>query len=220
MPFAPAPARHTIYIVLQTAAVTNAAVVGVAYAIGAVPWSWLVARRRGIDLRQAGSGNVGATNVLRTAGAPAAAGALVLDIAKGSAAVLLARAFSGGTAGPDVAVVAGVAAVVGHMYPVWLAFRGGKGVATGTGMFLVLAPGALAVAVGVFALTVAVTRYVSLGSTLASIALVFAAASSGAPAPIVAGAAAVAALVLARHRGNLTRLAAGTEPRIGVRVAH
>ncbi len=202
---------------LQTAALTSAALVGVAYAIGAVPLSWLVARRLGIDLRRAGSGNPGATNVLRTAGAPAAIAALMLDVAKGSAAVLLAQAWS---ASPVLAVVAGVAAVVGHVFPAWLAFRGGKGVATGAGMFLVLAPGALVVAAGVFALTVAATRYVSLGSTLASTALVFAAASSGAPTPIVAGAAFVAALVLARHRGNLTRLAAGTEPRIGVRVAH
>jgi glycerol-3-phosphate acyltransferase PlsY len=209
--------------VLLTAALTSAALVGAAYAIGAAPLSWLVARRRGVDLREAGSGNVGATNVWRTTGASAGLLALALDVAKGSAAVLLAQALSAGAAGSTssaLAAAAGVAAVVGHMHPVWLGFRGGKGVATGAGMFLVLAPGALAVAACVFVLTVAVTRYVSLGSTLAAVALVCAAAAGGASTTVVAGAAIVAMLVLARHRGNLTRLAAGTEPRIGVRVAH
>jgi glycerol-3-phosphate acyltransferase PlsY len=203
--------------VLQTAAFTSAALVGTAYAVGALPLSWLVARRRGIDLRQAGSGNMGATNVLRTAGASAGALALMLDVAKGVVAVATAQWFA---ASPAVVMLAGVAAVAGHIYPVGSGFRGGKGVATAAGVFLVLAPGALAVAAAVFGIAVAATRFVSFGSTLAAVALVVAVASLDASPSLLAGAVASAALVLGRHRGNLTRLLAGTERRVSFRAAH
>lgn len=193
------------------------ALVAVAYVIGALPLSWLVARRSGVDLRTSGSGNVGAANVLRTAGAPAALLALALDAAKGLLAVTCAAGFS---ASLPVTVAAGVAAVVGHVFPVWLGFRGGKGVATGAGVFVVLAPTALAVAVAVFAATVAATRYVSLGSAVAAVSLVLALASFEAPTPVVAGAVAVAGIVVERHRTNFTRLLAGTERRVGFRAAH
>lgn len=191
--------------------------VAAAYAIGSLPLSWLVARRHGVDLHAAGSGSVGATNVLRTAGVPAGVLALVLDAAKGFVAMMCV---SGLSATPTATVVAAVAAVLGHVYPAWLGFRGGKGVATGAGVFAVLAPGALAVAVAVFGVTVAATRYVSLGSSLAALTLVFAVASFEAPPRVVAAAVAVAAIVLERHRTNFMRLLAGTERRVGFRAAH
>src|SRR3954454_16218651 len=108
-----------------------------AYVVGSVPFAYLLARRRGIDLRQVGSGNVGATNVLRTSGPPHAVLAMCLDAAKGSVAVFVA---GGLTTGPATPVAAGLVSVIGHIYPVWLGFRGGKGVATAAGSFAVLAP--------------------------------------------------------------------------------
>jgi acyl phosphate:glycerol-3-phosphate acyltransferase len=121
------------------------------YLIGSIPVALLLARRRGIDIRRAGSGNVGATNVLRTVGARAAVVTLLLDAAKGVAAVVLARQLSDDA---GVAVVAALAAIAGHAYPVWLGFHGGKGVATAAGAFSVLAPVALGIALMTFVITV------------------------------------------------------------------
>jgi glycerol-3-phosphate acyltransferase PlsY len=181
------------------------------YLVGSIPFAWLVARRHGVDLRRAGSGNPGATNVLRTAGARAAGLALALDAIKGAVAVLAARRLT-----PDqtVAVAAGLAAVLGHLYPVWLRFRGGKGVAAGAGAFAVLAPVSCAVALAAFAVTVWVSRYVSLGSLVGAVTLVIAQAFDGATS-LDAGAIAGAVAVAASHRANIARLIAGTERRLG-----
>jgi glycerol-3-phosphate acyltransferase PlsY len=186
------------------------------YLLGSVPFAYLLARRlAGIDLRLAGSRNIGAANAWRTT-RPAVAGAvLALDVAKGAAAVWLA-----GLAGGDLGAraTAGVAAVVGHVYPFWLRFRGGKGVAVACGVFAVLTPAAAAMAAAVFAATVLLTRYVSLGSIAATIALPPLAYGAGAPATVVVAAIGVGALIVFRHRANVERLRAGTERRFGERV--
>jgi glycerol-3-phosphate acyltransferase PlsY len=187
------------------------------YLIGSVPFALLLARRiGGADPRQVGSGNLGAANVLRTSGVRAAILVAALDIAKGAAGVLLAIRLSPQAAAP---AAAGLAAIIGHVYPVWLRFRGGKGVATACGVFLVLAPIAVLPAVMVFVLTVWATRYVSLGSVLASLVLPAIAYATGSPAPVVIVASAAAALILLRHHANLRRLVAGTERRLGGREA-
>ncbi|OFW16985.1 MAG: acyl-phosphate glycerol 3-phosphate acyltransferase [Acidobacteria bacterium RIFCSPLOWO2_12_FULL_67_14] len=185
------------------------------YLAGSVPFALLLARRRGVDLRQAGSGNVGAANVLRTSGVGIAVAALCLDAGKGAFAVLVAQRLADAPATP---VAAGLASVIGHVYPVWLRFRGGKGVATAGGVFLVLAPAAAAMAAGVFALATWWTRYVSVGSMSASMALVATTAAVGAPAAVTAGALVAAVIVVHSHRANLGRLAAGTERRLGQRT--
>lgn len=185
--------------------------VTIGYLTGSVPFAFLLARRRGVDLRRVGSGNVGAANVLRTSGTGAALAALCLDAAKGALAVLVAQRLVGSPATP---VAAGLASVIGHVYPVWLGFRGGKGVATTAGVFLVLAPAAVAAAAGVFALTAWWTRYVSVGSMAASITLVATSTAAGVPAAVSAGAFVAALIVMHGHRANLGRLASGTERRI------
>jgi glycerol-3-phosphate acyltransferase PlsY len=185
------------------------------YLAGSVPFAFLLARRVGIDVRNAGSGNVGAANVLRTTGAWRGIIVMALDVAKGSLAVLIAQLATGGAA---VAALTGAAAIVGHIYPVWLGFHGGKGVAVAAGVFLVLAPTATAMAAALFLAVVVATRYVSLGSIAATVALPPAAWLSGAPAAIVGSASGISALILFRHRANLARLFAGTERRMGVRA--
>ncbi len=187
-----------------------------AYLLGSIPFALLLARRWGADdLRRIGSGNVGAANVLRASGKTAALAVVVLDIGKGAASVLLAARATDNPAGP---ALAGVAAVVGHIYPVWLRFRGGKGVATACGVFSMLAPLAVPPALAVFVATVWATRYVSLGSVLASIALPPLAYATGSPMAIVVAACAVSTLVIFRHRTNLDRLRTGSERRLGVRA--
>jgi glycerol-3-phosphate acyltransferase PlsY len=182
------------------------------YFVGSVPFAYLLARRRGIDLRDAGSGNVGASNVLRTTGVRAALLALILDALKGVVAVLMAQRLGTGPATP---VAAGLASVIGHIYPVWLRFRGGKGVATAAGVFGVISPGALAVACMVFLCGVWITRFVSVGSMAAAVTLAIVTTIADAPVVVSAGAAIAAAVIIHRHRANLGRLMAGTERRIG-----
>ena len=185
------------------------------YLVGSVPFVFLMARRRGVDLRRAGSGNVGAANVLRTSGVWAGVGAMCLDAMKGALAVLVAQRLATGPATP---MAAGLASIVGHIYPVWLGFRGGKGVATAAGVFGVLVPTALTIAGAVFVLGVWVTRYVSVGSIAGATTLAAAAAASGAPESVIAGAAVSALIIVHRHRTNLARLVAGTERRVGQRL--
>lgn len=185
------------------------------YLAGSVPFAFLLARRAGIDVRIAGSGNVGAANVLRTTGAWRGVVVMALDMAKGAAAVLVASAATG--AAPVIALT-GAAAVVGHIYPVWLRFHGGKGVAVAAGVFSILAPVATAIAASLFLVTVWITRYVSLGSVAATLALPPAAWLAGAPRAVVFAAAATGALILFRHRANLRRVYSGTERRVGARV--
>ena len=191
------------------------AAVTLGYLAGSIPFAFLVARRRGVDLRRSGSGNVGATNVLRTTGVTLAVTAMVLDAMKGAIAVLIAQRL---TEGPATPVAAGLAAIIGHIYPVWLQFRGGKGVATAAGVFGVLTPLALAIAAGVFVLAVFVTRYISVGSVAGALTLATAAVIDDPPTAVVAGAIVAALVIVHRHRGNLARLAAGTERRIGQRI--
>ena len=184
------------------------------YLAGSVPFAFLLARRRGVDLRRAGSGNVGAANVLRTSGVSNAIIAMGLDVAKGAVAVLVAQRLSGGLATP---VAGGLAAVIGHVYPAWIGFRGGKGVATAAGVFVVLAPIAVAVAGTVFALVTWATRYISVGSMTAAVTLAVTAAAADVSPAVAVGAAATAVIIVHRHWGNLARLLAGTERRLGER---
>jgi glycerol-3-phosphate acyltransferase PlsY len=191
--------------------------VSLGYAVGSIPFAFIAGRvATGVDLRRAGSGNPGAANALRIGGVPLAAAVLLLDVLKGAASVGLASRLGPGDAAP---ALAGVAAVVGHIYPVWMRFKGGKGVATAAGVFGVLSPAALGPAAALFVLTVWMTRYISLGSIVATLALGPIAWTLGASSAVVGAAAAVAALVVFRHRANIDRLWRGSERRIGQRVA-
>jgi acyl phosphate:glycerol-3-phosphate acyltransferase len=185
------------------------------YFAGSVPFAFLLARRAGIDVRRVGSGNVGAANVLRTTGAWRAVAVMALDVAKCAAAVLIVHLAAGGA---SVAALAGAAAVVGHIYPVWLRFHGGKGVAVAAGVFSMLSPLATGVAASLFLAVVWATRYVSLGSIAATLALPPIAWWAGAPPAVVGAAAGTGSLILFRHRANLRRLRLGTERRVGARA--
>jgi acyl phosphate:glycerol-3-phosphate acyltransferase len=187
-----------------------------AYLLGSIPFSYLVARAFGVtDVRTVGSGNVGATNVMRSAGKGPGIAALVLDALKGA---LATGAASGLFPGSEwLPALAAVAAVLGHVFPVWLGFRGGKGVATGAGAFLPLAPVATGTAAVVFVLVLLLGRYVSLGSMASAAALAAVAFLSGSPRPVAICAAAVALLVIVKHKANIERLLAGTENRLGTR---
>jgi glycerol-3-phosphate acyltransferase PlsY len=189
-------------------------VVAVAYLIGSIPFSFLVARAFGVhDVLRVGSGNVGATNVLRNAGKVAGALALLLDLGKGAAASALAGRLAPGEAALPAA--AAVAAVVGHMYPVWLRFQGGKGVATGLGAFAPLAPKAALGALAVFAFTALATRFVSLGSVAGAVAMAGFVLALRGPDLVAIAACLTAVLVVFRHRSNLRRIFGGTERRVG-----
>ena len=182
------------------------------YTVGSVPFAFLLARRAGIDVRVAGSGNVGAANVLRTSGTPLGVTVMALDISKGVASVLAAYAVAGSL---QTMAAAGAAAVVGHIYPVWLRFHGGKGVAVAAGVFAILAPVATLIAAAVFFSTVWLTRIISLGSVIATVTLPSAAWVAGAPMSVVIAALGIATLILFRHRANIRRILRGTERRFG-----
>ena len=184
-----------------------------AYFIGAIPFAFLAPRLlAGVDVRMAGSRNVGAANVLRTTRILIALLVVALDIAKGAGAVWLARAL-----GADIGIqsAAGAAAIVGHVYPFWLKMHGGKGVAVTCGVFAVLAPLAAAVCVIVFAAMVWLSGYISLGSVVATALLAPVTVVAESDVPVTVAAAGVALLILFRHRANIARIAAGTERRIG-----
>lgn len=192
-----------------------------AYLVGSIPWSYLIVRlAQGMDIRTIGSGNVGATNVLRTAGRKAGVAALLLDAAKGVVVVLGTRALG---APPPVVGVAAVAVVLGHVFPVFLGFRGGKGVATAAGALGALAPLALALSLLGFVVIVAWKRYVSLGSILTALLFPVLAWICGRIGWIarderpwvVLSSTAIAAVVLLKHQANLRRLLRGTERRLG-----
>jgi glycerol-3-phosphate acyltransferase PlsY len=189
-----------------------ASLVIAAYLIGSIPFALILARRWGApDLRRVGSGNLGAANVLRSSGILAGVTVMVLDIAKGAGSVMLAQRVA--------PAAAGIAAVVGHVYPVWLKFRGGKGVATACGVFTVLTPAAVPAALAVFVTSVWISKYISVGSVLASLALPLVAYAIGSPISVFAAALSTSALIVVRHRTNLGRLRAGTERRLGSRIA-
>ncbi len=191
-----------------------ALLVVLSYLLGAVPFGLLLARSAGVDVRRAGSGNIGATNVARTAGKTLGLLTLLLDALKGALPTALALHLF---PGPRFAVLLGLAAVLGHVFPVFLRFRGGKGVATAAGVFVALTPLAAGAAVAVFALSVLLTRTVSVGSLLAAPALVVAVLLLDGRPEVLALASSVAALVVVRHAGNVRRLLAREEPRLGVR---
>ena len=186
------------------------------YLLGSIPFGVLLTRAFGAgDLRQIGSGNIGATNVLRTGRKGLAAATLVLDGAKGAVAVLLARHFVP-QLGDHAAMIAGAAAMIGHCYPVWLKFRGGKGVATLLGLALALAWPVGLVFAAVWPGTVLLLRISSLGGMAGAVAAPVAALAFGYPVYAV-GLAGLAVIVLWRHRENIARLRAGTEPRVGAK---
>src|SRR5213592_3707530 len=194
-----------------------AAAIVAAYLLGSIPFALILARWwSAVDLRHVGSGNLGAANVMRTSGIAAGVLVAVLDMAKGMAGVMVAAMLtSNNTAAP---AAAGLAAIVGHIYPVWLRFRGGKGVATACGVFSILTPLAVPPAVAIFAAVVWLTKYVSLGSLLASIALPPLAYALGSPAPAVLAALGASAIIIFSHRSNVLRLRARTERRLGERA--
>jgi len=187
-----------------------------AYLVGAIPVGVLVSRLAGgVDIRRHGSGNIGATNVLRTLGPVAAVATLLGDIVKGFLATWVAGAVSGA---PAWTAAGALAAVVGNCWPVFLGFRGGKGMATALGAFLRTAPGAVGPAAILWILVVAATRYVSLASILGCVAFVAATWALGYPGEIVGAAAIVTLIVVWRHQQNIQRLRAGTESRLGQRA--
>jgi glycerol-3-phosphate acyltransferase PlsY len=198
-------------------------VIAVAYLLGSIPVGYLLVRvflKR--DVRAVGSGNIGATNVLRSGGTGLGAATFLLDMLKGCTAVYL-----GGVLGvllaPGVQVrnmqaLAALVAVLAHVFPVWLRFKGGKGVATGFGVFLVAAPSSALAAIGVFALVLLITRYVSLASILGAASFPFFAwmlVSGERPPFYIAVQFAVSLIIIAKHHQNIRRLLAGTESRIG-----
>ncbi|MGA3264665.1 MAG: glycerol-3-phosphate 1-O-acyltransferase PlsY [Terracidiphilus sp.] len=196
-----------------------------AYLLGSIPTGYLLVRLfRQQDIRSVGSGNIGATNVLRAGGKSLAAVTFLLDMLKGSAAVwlgvLLAVLLTPALPYRDAQAIAALCAVLGHIFPVWLRFRGGKGVATGFGVFLVAAPWAALAAIAVFFLALLISRYVSLASILGSAGFpVFAwfLVRGDKPPFFIAVQFAVALLVIAKHHQNIRRLLNGTESRFGAR---
>ena len=236
----------------MTDSLVGFALIVFAYALGALPLAYVMARRwAGVDLHESGSGSVGATNVMRTAGWPLGLLVLVIDIAKGALAVsIAARAIAAvtllyfghgdadlpipmlrtgigagfgtgidpalsGTTYARIVAATGVAVIVGHVYPITLAFRGGKGVATACGVFAMLAPHAALLSVVAFAIVAWTTRYVSLGSLAGAVVLPLACAASAEVPETLLAACAAAVIIVLRHRENLNRLHAGTEPRFG-----
>jgi glycerol-3-phosphate acyltransferase PlsY len=190
--------------------------IAVGYGMGSIPTGLLIARwQKGVDIRQYGSGNTGMTNVLRAVGKGAAALTLVGDLLKGLIPILLARAW---LTSPWAIGCVALAAIIGHMYPLFADFHGGKGVATTLGAFMPLLPGPLLIAFVVFAACVALRRQVSLGSLAAAAILPIAALLWGSPTAYVLYALVAAALIWYRHHENIERLLAGTEPTIGHRV--
>jgi glycerol-3-phosphate acyltransferase PlsY len=186
-----------------------------AYLLGSIPFGFLVAKAKGVDIRSVGSGNIGATNAMRVLGKPAGIFVLLMDCAKGYFAVwfcgLILKAPQ-----ETHCIIAGIFAVLGHNYPFWLKFKGGKGIATTAGVYLALAPWALLVALIVFILAVLFTRYVSMGSIAAAIALP-AAVWIMSPHNLLLGivTTALGALAIYKHKSNIQRLMAGTENRLG-----
>ncbi len=196
---------------------TGPLVTAAAYLLGSIPFGYLIVRwRKGIDVRTTGSGATGATNVMRNLGMAGFLATFALDFGKGLGAVLLASRMTGGD--PGWVAASAVAAIAGHIFPVWLGFRGGKGVATGVGVFLGLAPIPMALVLVIFAALVAAFRYISLGSIVAAAAfpLLFYAFDHP-PAALVAGSAGAAVLVIASHHANVRRLLNGTESKVARR---
>ncbi|MGH9832875.1 MAG: glycerol-3-phosphate 1-O-acyltransferase PlsY [Blastocatellia bacterium] len=203
----------------------NALALVVAYLLGSIPFGYLIVKlRSGADIRQTGSGGTGATNVTRKAGKAAGIVTLLLDALKGFAAVLIARWMTGEDGTSWVIAAAAVLAVVGHCFPLWLGFRAGKGVATGLGVFLAIAPWAVLAALAIFLVVVWRTRYVSLGSITAaafvplwSLLMHAWIEPMGDFAPVLTALCASSAVIIFKHSENIKRLAAGTENKFGMK---
>lgn len=192
----------------------------IAYFLGAIPFGFLIVKVRGRDIRETGSGNIGAANVARNAGAVAGVLTLILDAGKGYLAVWIAARWT--HSNERWMMAAALAAVIGHMFPIWLRFKGGKGVATGLGVFLPIAATAVIAAVVLWILVVLFWRYSSLGSILASVALpifvhLLYAPLHAPPPEVTVGTILISILVLVKHRGNIERLMNGTESRLRFR---
>jgi len=189
-----------------------------AYLLGSIPFPYLLAKlKTGHDIREMGSGNVGATNVMRTAGKTLGILTLLLDVAKGAVAVLAGRYLLHQNL---YGAIAGFFAMLGHAYPVFLGFRGGKSVATGAGAFLILSPFGIVSSIGIFAILIRFSRIVSLSSMLASAMFPVFAWLYGAEKQIVLWGAICAGLIILRHRPNIQRLLNGTENRIETTDKH
>ncbi|MCD6327356.1 glycerol-3-phosphate 1-O-acyltransferase PlsY [bacterium] len=190
-----------------------AAVIG-AYLVGSIPFGLIVGKiMAGSDVRQKGSGNIGATNVMRAAGKTAGIITLLLDIVKGYIAVLGAQ-----TLAPQpnslIPLYASIAVLLGHCFPIYLRFRGGKGVATALGIFLRLAPVLVLIALGIFIVVVAITRFVSVGSIIAVLSVPIIIGLAGGKVSSIALSSAIAALVIAKHNKNIARLIRGEENKL------
>jgi glycerol-3-phosphate acyltransferase PlsY len=198
-----------------------------AYLLGSIPTGYLMARAKGIDIRTVGSGNIGATNAFRVLGKGPGVFVLLVDAAKGCVAVVLAA-----LAGPLLAgvpservnevsevfqVIAGLGAILGHNFTCWLKFKGGKGVATSAGVLLALLPKALGIAFGAWVVAFALSRYVSLASITAAVTLPVATWLFGYSRMLTTVSAIIGVLTIYRHRGNIQRLLAGTENRVGAK---
>ncbi len=194
-----------------------------AYLLGSIPTGFLVAKARGIDIRTVGSGNIGATNVFRQLGTPAGIFVLLVDALKGWVAVVLVSKLMAKWLYPEadeltrewLAIVAAIAAILGHNYTCWLHFKGGKGIATSAGVLVALVPLALLIILGIWTVVFAMTRYVSLASICGSFALPFAAWLTRQSRSMIFVTAVMAALAIYKHKANISRLLNGTENRIG-----
>lgn len=188
--------------------------IALCYLIGSIPFSYLISRLKGVDIRTKGSGNVGATNVFRTLGPGVAAAALTGDLLKGVLAAWIGAAAGGGW----LVAACAVAAVAGHCFPVFLGFRGGKGVATSAGVILYLFPIQLLILLAVFVVLVLLLRWVSLASVTAAVMFPILILFSEKPLHLIILSLLMAVMVVYRHRENIERLRNGTEPKLGQRA--
>jgi glycerol-3-phosphate acyltransferase PlsY len=203
--------------------VTLAVLLVGSYLLGSIPFGYLAGRLEGIDIRQAGSGNVGATNVVRVLGKRYGYPVFALDVLKGLGAVKIAILMAPGLPpewnSPEIfGILAAMSSVLGHLYPPWLEFKGGKGVATSAGALLALTPVGTLIGVAIWIIVFWLTRYVSLASIIAAVVLpivilVFSSQDQNKGKPLFYSSACVAAVIIWRHRSNLSRLMRGTEPR-------
>lgn len=214
--------ESTLYLSPTELLIAHSVSLATAYLLGSIPFGYLIVKlKSGADIRATGSGGTGATNVTRKAGKLAGVITLILDALKGAAAVLLAQALWGETRFTWEIAAAAVMVVVGHCYPIWLSYRGGKGVATALGVFTVLVPFAVLPALLLFVITVALTRYVSLGSICGALMVPLSVAAwhlSFAKVedflPLTVALCATTALIIMKHRENIQRLLAGTENKL------
>ena len=207
----------------MAALVTTAVVALGSYALGSIPFGYLAGRHAGIDVRRAGSGNVGATNVVRLLGKRYGYPVFALDVLKGFAAVKISMAMGAGRppqwhSTEIFGIVAAMCSIMGHIYPPWLKFKGGKGVATSAGALFALAPVATVVGIAVWIMVFCLTRYVSLASIAAAtvlpiVVLLVTSRNQDTAKPLVYSSACVAAVIIWRHRSNILRLIRGTEAR-------